>query len=198
MSVNNVPDKITDTITNVFKKLEVFENIGFYINSFLTVTIIFGITSISINAFTIINLDSLKKLIQENENTLKCHIEINRKRNLIEQCSLKTEILLLNNQLSLLLENQKKIILRLEEIQISNIEEKRISISVSNFDNSSNSTETDAFMPIKFPVMIDDALINNYIDENKDHEYDELTNECYDSIPLNNIKKNTGLSWLFK
>jgi len=30
------------------------------------------------------------------------------------------------------------------------------------------------------------------------HEDDELINECYDSIPLNNVKKNTSITWLFK
>ena len=30
------------------------------------------------------------------------------------------------------------------------------------------------------------------------YEDDELLNECYDSIPLNNVKKNMSITWLFK
>jgi hypothetical protein len=54
------------------------------------------------------------------------------------------------------------------------------------------------FSPIKIPSVLDESIVNNVTDDNKDKEYDELLNECYDAIPLNNLKKTTGLSWLFK
>jgi hypothetical protein len=47
------------------------------------------------------------------------------------------------------------------------------------------------------PLKVNTLPKNNYIIQ-EDTEYDELINECYDSIPLNNVKKHTGLSWLFK
>jgi hypothetical protein len=51
------------------------------------------------------------------------------------------------------------------------------------------------FSQIKIPLLLDTNIID---DDIKDNEYDELLNECYDTIPLNNFKKTTGLSWLFK
>jgi len=37
--------------------------------------------------------------------------------------------------------------------------------------------------------------IYEILDNNED---DDLLNECYDMVPLSNLKKSTGLSWLFK
>lgn len=37
--------------------------------------------------------------------------------------------------------------------------------------------------------------IYEIFDNNED---DDLLNECYDMVPLSNLKKSTGLSWLFK
>jgi len=51
-------------------------------------------------------------------------------------------------------------------------------------------TSMSSFSPIKIPT--------NIYDDIRENDYDELMNECYDTIPLNNVKKNTGLSWLFK
>jgi hypothetical protein len=39
---------------------------------------------------------------------------------------------------------------------------------------------------------------NNNSNNSNDDDYDELENECYDSIPMSNLKKNTGLNWFFK
>jgi hypothetical protein len=199
MSDINITDKISETITNTFKKTEVFEKIGkiqFYINSFLIVTIFFGVTTISINMLTRFDIGNMKEELEGNENILKYHIDINRKRNLIEHCGLKSEILILNKQMALLLENQEKIISQLEDIKlIKNSEEHRLSINISKIDCISASTSMNTFSPIKIPLLLDTNIID---DDIKDNEYDELLNECYDTIPLNNFKKTTGLSWLFK
>ncbi len=199
MSDINITDKISETITNTLKKTEVFEKIGkiqFYINSFLIVTIFFGVTTISINMLTRFDIGNMKEELEGNENILKYHIDINRKRNLIEHCGLKSEILILNKQMALLLENQEKIISQLEDIKlIKNSEEHRLSINISKIDCMSASTSMNTFSPIKIPLLLDTNIID---DDIKDNEYDELLNECYDTIPLNNFKKTTGLSWLFK
>ena len=98
--------------------------------------------------------------------------------------------------MALLLENQEKIISQLEDIKlIKNSEEHRLSINISKIDCMSASTSMNTFSPIKIPVLLDTNIID---DDIKDNEYDELLNECYDTIPLNNFKKTTGLSWLFK
>jgi hypothetical protein len=197
MSENNLTDRISETITNTFKKTEIFEkfsNYKFYINSFLIITSIIGTLSIYMNMMNrldIINInEDIKANAEENKNILKYHIEINDKRNLIEYCSLKSDILTLNKQFVLLLENQEKIINQLCEIKlINNSEENRLSINISKFDSCS----INKFSPIKMPLILD----QNNSDNIKEDEYDELLNECYDTMPLNNLKKNTGLSWFF-
>ncbi len=202
MSDNNLADKLSDAITNAFKKTEVFEKIGtykFYLNSFLILTFVFGVTSISINIQNMNKINDVKQDMQGSENVLKYNIECNRKRDLIEHCSLKSEILVLNKQMSLLLENQEKIINQLEEIALIKIsEQNRLAINISKIDCMSASTSMNTFTPIKMTEIIDDKNKRNVSDDIKDQEYDELTNECYDAIPLNNLKKTTGLSWLFK
>lgn len=202
MSEINLTDRISETITNAFKKTEIFEKFEkfqLYVNSFLIITTIIGVTSISINMLTRHEISNIKGDIQGNENVLKYHIDINRKRNLIEHCNLKSEILILNKQMSLLLENQEKIISLLEDIKIiKNSDEHRLSINISKIDCISASTSMNTFSPIKIPTVLDESIASNITDDNKDKEYDELLNECYDAIPLNNLKKTTGLSWLFK
>jgi hypothetical protein len=198
MSEITITDKISETITNAFKKSKIFEKIEkfeMYFGSFLLITSIVGITTISINMLARQDIINIKENIEGNENVLKYHIDVNRKRNLIEHCSLKSEILMLNNQLLLLLENQEKIISLLEDIKIiKNSDEHRLSINISKIDCISASTSMNTFSPIKIPLLLD---TNNIADDVKDQEYDELLNECYDAIPLNNLKKTTGLSWLF-
>lgn len=202
MSEINLTDKITESITNAFKKTEVFEKIGkfeFYVNSFLIITSIVGVTSIYINILNRERIKDIKQDIQGNENVLKYNIQINRKRNLIEHCNLKSEILILNKQLALILENQEKIINELEEMKLIKIsEQNKLSINISKIDCISASTSMNSFSPIKIPALLDDNHSNNVADDVKDQDYDELLNECYDAIPLNNLKKNTGLSWIFK
>lgn len=202
MSEINLTDKISETITNAFKKTEVFEKFGNfknYVNSFLIVTTIIGVTTIYINTLIYENINNIKKEIQGNENVLKYHIEINQKRNLIEHCNLKSEILILNKHLSLIIENQEKIINQLEEMKLIKIsEQNKLSINISKIDCISASTSMTTFSPIKIPLVLDESIASDITNDNKDKEYDELVNECYDAIPLNNLKKTTGLSWLFK
>jgi hypothetical protein len=64
------------------------------------------------------------------------------------------------------------------------------------------STSTSSFSPLKIfiPIEINKQeydWINNNADKNNRNE-DELFNECYDIIPLNNVKKNTVLNWILK
>jgi hypothetical protein len=202
MSEINVTDRISETITNVLKKTEVFEkivNLKFYVNSFIIITTIVGVTTIYMNILNTANINDIKEDIRENENILKYNIEINRKRNLIEHCNLKSEIQILNKQLSLLLENQENIITSLEEMKLIKIsEQNKLTINISKNDCISASTSMNSFSPIKIPIILDESFVSNVTDDNKDKEYDELLNECYDAIPLNNIKKTTGLNWLFK
>lgn len=84
MSDSNLTDKISETISNVFKKTEVFEKMGkmqFYVNSFLIVSSIIGLTNIYINYCNIDKINNLEKKIKDCENILKCDIKINRQHN---------------------------------------------------------------------------------------------------------------------
>jgi hypothetical protein len=202
MSENNIADKMSETITNVIKNSKVFEKIGkieLCISSFLLITTIVGVTSISMNIINGCKIDNIKKDIQESDIILKYQIEDGRKRNLIEHCSLKSEILIISKQMSLILENQEKLLNKLEEIAfIKKLDDHKLSINISNMDCLSSASLTNNFSPIKIPTLLDESLTNIVADDIKDQEYDELLNECYDAIPLNNLKKNTGLSWIFK
>ena len=53
------------------------------------------------------------------------------------------------------------------------------------------------FSPVKFVLPSENNNLSNTNSNNSDDYYD-LENECYDSIPMNNLKKNTGLNWFFK
>ena len=184
MADSNLTDKISETISNVFKKTEVFEKIKkvkFYIISFIIVSSIIGLTSIYINYCNQDKIKNLEDKIQGTENVLKYNIEINRKQNqliynkLIDQ--LKNEI-----------EITSKLIDKLNENQYFTPE------------MISTSTSMSSFSPLRIILSPRNDDWNNHIimqDDIKEMEDDELIKECYDSIPLNNLKKNTSLSWLF-
>lgn len=192
MSDSNLTDKITETITNVFKKTQVFEkveNIKFYINSFVIISSIIGLTSIYINYCNLDRIKTLEETIKGSENVLKYNIEINRK-----------QYQLVYNELIEQLKNEVQISRKLLEqiIEIKNLKPEMISAS----------TSISSFSPLKIvlPGENDDWInqnddwINHIIDkkDNSNDDDDELISESYDSIPLNNLKKNTGLNWFFK
>jgi hypothetical protein len=191
MSESNLTDKISETITNVFKKTEVFEKIEriqIYISSFVIVSSIIGLTGIYLNYY---NTDKIKRLedkLKVTENILKYNIEINRKQNqiiynkLIEQ--LKNEVQTSSNLINMI-----------KEAQCFKPEMISASTSISSFSP----------LKITIPIETDDWInqnddwINHIIDKkDNSNDDDELISECYDSIPLNNLKKNTGLNWFFK
>lgn len=188
-------ERISESITNTIKKTEAFEKLGkieFYISSFVIISSIMGLTCVYMNYSTCKEIYNTKKQIQGNENVIKYNIEINRKRNLSEHCKIKSEILILGKQLSEIIENQKKIISQLDELKLL-----KNTDDIKQTDIVSTSTSMSSFSQNNVPSLVIECKLD--IDEdNKDQDYDELLNECYDTIPLNNIKKNIGLSWLFK
>jgi hypothetical protein len=101
----------------------------------------------------------------------------------------KHDLFLLNKELSQLLENQQNIVFKLEELSVYLGELKSINTS-QEYNRISTSTSMSSFSPIK--------IANTVLEDVREHDYDELMNECYDTIPLSNLKKNTSLSWLFK
>ena len=107
MANSNLMDKISKTISNLFKKIEVFEKVQFYINPFIIVSSIIGLTSIYINYW---NQDKIKNLEDKIQGIVKYNIEINRKQyqiiynKLIEQ--LKSEFEISSKLLDKLNENE--------------------------------------------------------------------------------------------
>jgi len=190
MSEISLTEKLSESIVATFKKTEVFEklrNFEFYLTSFFTISSIVGLTCACFNYINYTKHQYNTELIKENENMIKLIIDNNRKRNLIEHCKLKSEILILGNQLSEIYENQKIIINKLDELKL-----------LKNIDDVKSVTHTEnmSFSPIKVPSLVIECKLDINEDD-YDEDYDELSHECYDSIPLNNIKKNTNLSWLF-
>jgi hypothetical protein len=62
----------------------------------------------------------------------------------------------------------------------------------------SASTSISSFSPIKIILPPENNDCDNNIIMHKEIEDNELLNESYDSIPMNNLKKNNSLIWLFR
>lgn len=191
MSDLNLTDKVSETITNIFKKTEVFEkieNIQFYLNSFVVISSIIGITSIYINYCNLDKIKCLEYKIKETEKILNYNIKINRKQNQIIYNKLIDE---LKKQVEI----SSKLISKITETQSFKPEMISASTSITSFSP----------LKITMPIETDDIVNqnddwvnqNDYKNNNIDSD-DELIKECYDSIPMNNAKKYISLNWLFK
>jgi hypothetical protein len=207
----NLTQKISETITNAFKKTKIFEKIGKiekYVVSFIIVSSIFTLTGIYMNYS---NTDKIKKLeekIEGSENVLRHDIEINRIQNSIcnhtnvkylkdlKTISLDTQEKVIQNimEIKMLLQNSKKEVISrgtsissLSQVEsIDSINDWKDNMSdCENMNECENKNEHDSINELE--NIIDLENIN-------DLEDNELLNECYDSIPLNNLKKNTS-SW---
>jgi len=191
MSDNNLTEKISETITNAFKKTKVFEKIGrieIYISSFIVISTIISLTNMYINYCNMDRIKCLEDKIEGTENVLKHNIEINRLQNSL--CNHKI-IKNIKDGMSITIDAQEKIIEKIIEVKILSENSKKELLSERRSISD--------LCPIKTFKSIDsiDGWKNNIIHQEdiKEMEDDELLNECYDSIPLNNLKKNTN-SWL--
>lgn len=189
MSDSNLTNKISETITGVFKKTKIFEKMEkmqFLVGTFVMITSIIGITSIYMNYSNSNKIYQISYLISENQETIS---NLNNVECIIKK--LENKIVQLEFKIDILLGNQKNIMNDIKNLPIYKIQ-KIHGINVS--------TSTSAFSPIKTNCNMNifyenkEILVNEKINDVDDNE---LLDECYDSIPLNNIK-TTGLSWLFK
>jgi len=188
MSDSNLTEKISETITNAFKKTNVFEKIGkieIYIGSFIIVSSIISLTSIYLNYSATNKIQRLEEKIEGSKNVLKHNIETNRYLNMSYHSKLIKQF---RNQSNVLSDTQEKITEKILEIKSLIPDSKKEVVSVS--------TSVSSLSPIKSIDSID-GWKENIIQEDdiKAIEDDELLNECYDTMPLNNLKKNTT-SWL--
>ena len=191
MSDNNLTEKISETITNAFKKTKVFEKIGkieIYIGSFIVVSTIISLTNMYINYCNMDRIKCIEDKIEGTENVLKHNIEINRLQNSL--CNHK----IINH-----IKEGTDISVYSYQTVIEKIMNMKLLLQNSKKDVISTTTSISDLSPIKTFKSIDsiDGWKNDVIHQEdiKDMEDDELLNECYDSIPLNNLKKNTN-SWL--
>jgi len=207
--VDNLTDKISESITNILKKTQIsnkLDKLGYYL--------IIPATGIFLFSFySFFSLYNQNKTIRD-ENILMNQININILN------KLEDKILILNERISILekdlkeqLEKQHIILTSINNIPILNIgrDEKEISrtssnisltndTSPKNYDINTNLYEDDTIKNYdQNEKSYEDYNLSNVIfdnKDNKDNEYindDELLDDCYDSLPLNGVKKVTGL-----
>jgi hypothetical protein len=216
--VDNLTDKLTESISNIFKKTEIsnkLDKLGYYL--IIPATGIFLFSFYSFFSLYNQNIKIRNETIFMSEN----NTDILNK--------LEDKIVILNEKISILekelkeqLEKQYIILTSINNIPLLNIgrEEKDISRSSSNvsisIDVSCNqysdemninllepeSPKNYNFNENSYQSSIDNS--SNHVSDfdNKDNEYrdlndDELLDDCYDSLPLNGVKKVTGLRSLF-
>lgn len=189
----NLTQKISETITNAFKKTKTFEKIGKiekYVLSFIIVSSIFTLTGIYMNYS---NTDKIKKLeekIEGSENVLKHNIEVNRIQNSV--CN-HTIVKYLKNLETISIDTYEKVIQNVMEIKMLLQNSKKEVISRGTSMTSLSQVKSIDYID-GWKDNINDCENKNEHDSINELEDNELLNECYDSIPLNNLKKNTS-SW---
>ncbi len=187
---------ISDAISDVFKKTKVFEkiqNFEFYVGSFVFISSIIGISGIAINYYNnqVINekLSKLNRLLENNSRetnkTLAKYYDLSDKHhNEILKIAYNNgdKIMEIRNEYIMLFDRQQNIIREILNLPLLN--ENCISRELSNLSQLIEDT------PEKKPEII--------VQETKEIsvEEDELVDECYDSIPLSNAKKVTGIKSL--
>jgi len=188
---SNMTEKMSGTITTAFKKTKLFEKIGkieLYIGSFFIISSIFTLTTMYMNYFNMNKIKNIERKIEGSENKLKHNIEINRIQNSLSNHKIVRYLKHIKSELD---DTQQKVMEKIMEINmlLQNSQKELISTGTSMSDISQ----------IKSIDSIDGLEENTNKEENnsdlkefKDLEDDELLNECYDSIPLNNLKKNTS------
>ncbi len=187
---------ISDAISDVFKKTKVFEkiqNFEFYVGSFVFISSIIGISGIAINYYNnqVINekLSKLNRLLENNSRetnkTLAKYYDLSDKHhNEILKIAYNNgdKITEIRNEYIMLFDRQQNIIREILNLPLLN--KDCISRELSNLSQLIEDT------PEKKSEII--------VQETKEIsvEEDELVDECYDSIPLSNAKKVTGIKSL--
>jgi hypothetical protein len=197
MTDSNLSDKITDSINIFFKKPEVFqktEKIKFYIGTFFIFSSIIGITGILINYSNSNRINKINKNLSKIDSSIKDNVKINRSicirtiENRISDFENKIFILLLDQQKTL--NKIEKLLTEIQTLSILDIHKKQtISVSTSTSSINMNLLEQNVNTEKK------EEEYEKKEEEYENNEDDELMNECYDVIPLNNLKKNTLINW---
>lgn len=200
MTDSNLTEKMSLSITKAFKKtdfFEKFERMRFYTYSFIVFSSIIGISGLVMHYLNtnamIENFNNLNRAKKDISN------DIDLKNDLLNK-KLEEKINELENKILALL-NEQTVMLN-DVANLSIVEKKEVvsrATSVSSFISELAPKKNESMVSDEGWHLSekDESLDNvNYVnDVNND---DEIMNECYDSIPLNNFKKVTGLKgWLF-
>ena len=194
MSESNLTEKISDTVTNVIKKTKFFEklqNIEFYFSSFVMVSSVVGITGLVIHYY---NANEIKKNQEEINNLRQDIITYNTDMiTTIKQLYIEENIEKFEKKLLNILENQ---VITLNEIKNLPL------LSIVKIDKLSKSTSVSSIFLESIPQKV--SSINSdegwHISEEKNnpkYEDNDLLNDCYDTMPLSNVKKVTGIKGWF-
>lgn len=178
-------EKISEIITKAFKQTKVFEKIGkleIYIGSFIIVSSIISLTSIYMNYCNIYKIQRLEDKIEVCKNVLKHNIETNRQLNTSYHSKIIKQ---LKNNTTVLSDTKEELTEKILETKslLPNFKKEVVSVS----------TSVSSLRTVKSIDSIDgwkDDIIQQ--EDSKEIEDNELLNECYDTIPLNNLKKNTN------
>jgi hypothetical protein len=181
MSDLNLTEKISEAFTNVIKKTKAFDKldkIKFYLGSFVLISSIVSVTNLFIHYSIINRISQNRENINKNKNEIFYKMEV-------KQIEILSAV---NNMLN---EHQDKMISLLEKHQKSLDEMKKIQfIDIEKKESITTNTSISSLSI--------DLYQQNITEQKETNEDDELINECYDLIPLNNNKKFTGIkSWLF-
>jgi GTPase involved in cell partitioning and DNA repair len=182
MSDTNLSEKISDSILNFFKKTTVLEKIDkfeFYIKSIVFMSSIYLTGNMLCNYIMLQNQSKYNNNISSEVNCIK-NIKIKM---------LYDNIIVLHNKIDAL------------EVKLTNLIETQ-QYTLNKIYISSTFLENPKQQNIKndLPNLVTSIEEHDKIEEHNKNEEDycEISNECYDNIPLNNLKKTTGLKgWLF-
>ena len=143
----------------------------FRIGALLTIAIVIGIANIQLSYSNALQLMRLEEQTNGIENVLQYKMDVNQKLNQL-QCNHIEKCVVENAS------NMQKIVTDALTHNVLIVEKPHYDepVDINDFNGVSETKQ--------------EPIINA-------REEDELLNECYDSIPLNNLKKNTSISWLF-
>jgi uncharacterized coiled-coil protein SlyX len=195
MSDTNLSEKISETISIAFKKTKVFEKMGrmqFLFGTFVIITSFIGITNMYMSYLNLTKMnEAFIKKSNSNESLHKLENKIEELEKIIGE---NIHVIEKTN------DNIKNL-----ECKIHNLEEK-ITIyqhSLNEIKDSvqikieKNTTMTSFSQTEDLEIKLGHSKCNEESKYNLEED-NELINECYDNIPLNNAKKMTGFNWFCK
>lgn len=197
MSEQNVSDKLAEVITSIFKKTNMFEKIE-RIQGLITISTGFFIIT---STLTLINYYFIKDIYSKNDEQTKLLKNINNNLSRITQDNnfinfkvyedFQKKINIIAEFSVELKKQSDKLLEKFEE----NIEKKYITTTTSISDFEKYFKENvEKVKEKEVEVKAIDFEVDADVYENIDNE---LLQECYDSLPCNNVKKTTLSGFLY-